>query len=42
MGRWIFFFAHFQFPELMEPSQCPFDKPAGFAQAAAVSRTTLG
>ena len=30
MGRWIFFFARFQFSELVEPSQCPFDKPARF------------
>jgi hypothetical protein len=42
MGRWIFFFARFQFSELVEPSQSPFDKPARFAQAAAVSCATFG
>jgi len=38
----MFFFPRFQFAELVEPSQGSFDKPSGFAQATAVSRTTLG
>ena len=42
MGGWIFLFAGFQFSELVEPGQGSFDKPARFAQAAAVSGATLG
>jgi hypothetical protein len=42
MGGWIFFLARFQFSELVEPGQASFDKPARFAQAAAVSCATLG
>ena len=42
MGGRIFFLARFQFAELVEPGQGSFDKPARCAQAAAVSRATLG
>jgi len=42
MGRWIFFFARFEFSKLMEPGQRSFDKPARFAQAAAVCGAALG
>ena len=42
MGGRIFFFAHFQFSKLVEPSQGSFDKPARFAQTAAVSYATFG
>jgi hypothetical protein len=42
MGRWVFFFARFQFAKLVEPGQGSFDVPARLAQAAAVSCASLG
>ena len=42
MGGWIFLLARFQLAKLVEPGQRAFDKPARFAQAAAVSGATLG
>jgi len=42
MGGWVFLFARFQFAKLVGPGQGSFDKPARFAQAAAVSSATLG
>ena len=42
MGRWVFLFARFQFSKLVEPGQRSFDKPARFAQAAAMGRAPLG
>jgi hypothetical protein len=42
MGGRIFLLARFQFSELMQPGQGPFDKPTCCAQAAAMGGATFG
>jgi hypothetical protein len=38
----VLLFAGFEFAKLVQPGEAAFDKPTGFAQAAAVGGSTLG